>query len=271
MSIMPVADQIDPFFFGPSDRQLYGCYHEPPTWPAREQGVVLCYPAGQEYIRSHRACHHLAAQIARAGFPTLRFDYYGTGDSAGDDKDSDLDQWQTDLRLAIAELKARSGVEQVILAGLRLGASLALLAAPRTAGLAGLVLWEPIVNGRQYLAELQTQHDEVISRFFAQPKGYRPGVFSAELLGFALSDSMYCAIEGLDLLQASLPQGKNVLLIESHAKPEIAALQANLQKSARSTHTQVPSFTVWVEDVDKGLVPQQVIEAIMAWMERGFA
>jgi hypothetical protein len=34
------------------------------------------------------------------------------------------------------------------------------------------------------------------------------------------------------------------------------------------SHETIPSFTVWVEDVDKGLVPQQIIEAIIAWLEK---
>jgi hypothetical protein len=33
----------------------------------------------------------------------------------------------------------------------------------------------------------------------------------------------------------------------------------------------VPTFTVWVEDVDKGLVPQPILEAIVAWLERSIA
>jgi pimeloyl-ACP methyl ester carboxylesterase len=271
VTVTPTADQIEPFFFGSPGRQLFGCYHEPPAWPAREQGVVLCYPTGQEYIRSHRACHHLAAQMARAGFPTLRFDYFGTGDSAGDNEDGNLEQWQADLALAVAELRARSGVEQVILVGMRLGASLALLASSRIAGLAGLILWEPVVSGPQYLAELQQQQEDLILRFFAQPRDYRPGAVPAELLGFAISPAMHAGVAALDLLRATPPRGRPVLLIESHARPDIAALQTQLQQAARSTHIQVPTFTVWVEDVDKGLVPQQLLEAIVAWLERSFA
>ena len=271
MSSLSTIDQIEPFYFGPPTGRLFGCYHEPPSWPARDQGVVLCYPSGQEYIRSHRACHHLAARLARAGFPTLRFDYSATGDSAGDDQEAGLEQWTVDLRLAVDELKARGGVEQVIVVGLRMGASLALMAAPGIPGLAGLVLWEPVVDGRRYLAELQARHDETIMRFFTRPKDYVPGAPVTELLGFAVGDGLLDATERLDLLQLPAPRGKPVLLIESHDKPEIAELHEHLQRGARSTHIKVPSFTVWVEDVDKGLVPQQVIEAIAGWLDRSFA
>lgn len=268
MTLSPTTEQVEPFFFG--KHQLFGCYHEPPVWPTREQGVIICYPFGQEYIRSYRACHHLAARIARAGFPTLRFDYCGTGDSAGDDQDANLDRWQADLSVAVAELKARSGAEQIIVVGLRLGASLALTAAAKLSGLAGLVLWEPVVNGRQYLAELNKRHADTIMRFFAQPKGYTASERPHELLGFAVSEAMLNGLETLDLLQALVPRGKPMLLIDSHDDPAIIALQRHVEQTARSIHLKVPSFTVWVEDVDKGLVPQAVIEAITAWLERSF-
>jgi alpha/beta superfamily hydrolase len=264
------TDQLEPFFFGPAGRQLFGCYHEPSGWPSRDHGVVICYPAGQEYIRSHRACHHLAVHAARAGFPVLRFDYFGTGDSQGDDSEGHIEQWQADLRLAVDELCARSGVSQVILAGLRLGASLALQGATQISNLAGLALWEPVVSGRAYIAEQHARHGETMLRFFVQPKDYNPKARPAELLGLAISEAQLSAIESIDLLQVRPPPGKQVLLIDNQAGAELAALAAHLQPQVRLTHQQIPSFTVWVEDVDKGLVPQQVIEAIGSWLEREF-
>lgn len=263
-----LSEPIEPCFFGPVGHRLFGCYHEPPAWPAREQGVVICYPFGQEYLRSHRACQHLATAIARAGCPCLRFDYYGTGDSAGDADALDLSQWRTDLALAVQELRARSGVETVLLAGLRLGASLALTAAPQLEGLAGLVLWEPVVRGAAYLDELATQHDQVILRFFSRPQDYQPSPRPTELLGFPISAALRHELETLDLLRLPPPATRPVLLIESHNDPAQLELAAHLQHRARLTHSHVPSFTVWTDDVDKGLVPTQVIAAIVAWLTK---
>lgn len=271
MTAATAGEQIEPFFFGPPGRELFGCYHEPAAWPAREQGVVLCYPLGQEYLRSHRACRNLAAQLARAGFPTLRFDYYGTGDSQGASDEASLEQWLADLRLAVAELRARGGVERVILAGLRLGASLALRAAAQTPELAGLVLWEPIVSGPRYLAELRARHEEALMRFFAPPKDAAPGPRPRELGGFAIGEAQLAALEGLDLLQVRPPRAKPVLLVEGETTPDLAALAGHLQAAGRATHLHIPSFTIWVEDVDKGLVPQQVIDRIAAWLDEVFA
>ncbi len=271
MSEILAAAPIEPCYFGPRSRRLYGCYHEPSTWPARDAGVVVCYPVGQEYIRSHRACLHLATAVARSGFPALRFDYYGTGDSAGDPDEVDFERWMGDLELAVEELRARSGVERVILAGLRLGGSLALLAARRIDGLAGLVLWEPVVRGTDYLAEVAQWHHEAILRFAVPPRDHQPGPRPTELLGFPIGEPLYAALEALDLLEVRPPRGRPLLLVESHGAADQLALAERLQPQTRFTHAHVPSFRTWTEDVDKGLVPSQVLAAIVAWLEEVFA
>jgi uncharacterized protein len=83
---------------------------------------------------------------------TLRFDYEGDGDSEGELGDLGLTDWVHDVedaaRFAVNELGAAS----VSLFGLRLGASIALLAAPSVA-CRSLLLWEPIVDGNAYLDE----------------------------------------------------------------------------------------------------------------------
>ena len=70
------------FFFGNPGSPLYGSYESPSASVRRDCGIVLCYPLMAEYLRSHRAFRQLAVRLAEAGFPVLRFDYFGSGDSA---------------------------------------------------------------------------------------------------------------------------------------------------------------------------------------------
>src|SRR5436309_10085286 len=117
-----------PYFFGGSERQLFGVYYEPRA-PAVAHGVVLCYPMGHEYVNALRGYRQLAMQLARAGLHVLRFDYSGSGDSAGEGELTEVSQWMADIEVAIAELTDSHGLGSVSLAGLRLGGTLATLVA----------------------------------------------------------------------------------------------------------------------------------------------
>src|SRR5262245_18794118 len=101
------------FYFTRDDRPLYGFYHAPRAGASRAAAVVICQPIGHEYIRCHRALRILGDHLAQSGFPVLRFDYYGCGDSTGDFPDGDLREWQADIAAAVRECRARSGLGRV--------------------------------------------------------------------------------------------------------------------------------------------------------------
>ena len=84
----------------------------------------------------------LANMLAAAGTHVLRFDYFGTGDSAGNMEDADLGAWFGDVETAVDELRDTIDAPQVALVGLRLGATLAgTVASMRRTDVNGLVLW----------------------------------------------------------------------------------------------------------------------------------
>src|ERR1700748_909083 len=120
---MPEASKLA-IHFGALGRPRFGFYHPAPgSW--RGTGVVICGPIGTDQSRSERSLRHLAQSLAEAGFPSLRFDPYGTGDSGGDLASQEgsaelVQQWLEDVGLAARELKARSGAASLALVGLRL-------------------------------------------------------------------------------------------------------------------------------------------------------
>ncbi len=263
------SDQVSPFYFGPTEKQLFGLYYVPQPSLERDYGIVICNPWGQEYIRAHRALVQLGLRMARQGFPTLRFDFFGSGDSAGADEDGTLVQWQADLRLAIQELKRRSRVESVYLVGLRLGASLAALVASGRDDIAGLVLWEPAVNGQAYLQDLEKWHEE---KQFAFLNELKPHSERAELLGFGLHPSFLDGLNGLDLLSMKRKPAGRILTIESPGsagvdQPWVQQLNQHFQELGAVVDYQlIESFIMWTEDPDKGLVPQPILEAAVTWL-----
>src|SRR4051812_44614801 len=95
---------MKPLFFGDSRRQLFGVYQPPRSGAGRNHAVLLCYPGVQEYNMSHWAFRKLAAHLAREGLHVFRFDYFGTGDSAGATIEGTPAQWIADIRTAAREL-----------------------------------------------------------------------------------------------------------------------------------------------------------------------
>jgi uncharacterized protein len=145
---------IQPTYFGDSLRPLFGVLHAPIGVP-RDTGVVVFCPGVQEYCSTHWALRSLASSLAARGFHTLRFDYRGTGDSAGEPEESTIDAWTDDARLAYDEIRDAAGVQRVSFIGLRLGAMVALLASAAGAAVKDLFLWDPVVLGTNYLKEIE--------------------------------------------------------------------------------------------------------------------
>ncbi|MFS2167878.1 serine aminopeptidase domain-containing protein, partial [Variovorax sp. Varisp62] len=114
-----------PLMFGPASRQLFGVFHPAEEDRAENTAVLLCPPFGQEGLRTHRFFKVLAERLSRAGIATLRFDFYGSGDSPGDENEGEFDGWRRDLCSAHEELRRRAPGAAIVWVGARLGATLA--------------------------------------------------------------------------------------------------------------------------------------------------
>ncbi|HEV2622957.1 MAG TPA: alpha/beta fold hydrolase [Frateuria sp.] len=149
-------------------------------------GMLLCPPVGQALVRTHRVYRQLAAGMAARGIPALRFDYRGSGDSAGDSVALDWQQCLDDIRSAAAELRVRSGCAMVVGFGAQLGGALALAAAP-AAGLAQLILWDPVLDGARHATTLDRLQEELRTdpMRFTRPRA--PQDAAGQWLGFAVS------------------------------------------------------------------------------------
>jgi alpha/beta superfamily hydrolase len=98
---------------------------------------------------------NFARDLANRGYTVLRFDYMGNGDSDGNFEDSSIETNLSDIRCALQVLREKVGFSCWFgVIGLRFGATLAALVAEPEADISRLVLWEPVVNGAQYMQEL---------------------------------------------------------------------------------------------------------------------
>ena len=125
----------------------------------RDLGVVIVVGGPQYRAGSHRQFVLLARHLAAQGFPVLRFDVRGMGDSEGAQRP--FDALTPDIAAAITALQSQQPqVRRVVLWGLCDGASAALLYLherpdPRVQG---LVLLNPWVRSEASLARTHVKH-----------------------------------------------------------------------------------------------------------------
>lgn len=124
---------------------------------ASDTGVLVIVGGPQYRVGSHRQFVLLARYLATAGYPVLRFDVRGMGDSSGEFPGfEDID---ADIASAVAAIKnAVPGVRRVVLWGLCDAASAAMISAERLGDIAGMVLLNPWVRNAETLASAEVKH-----------------------------------------------------------------------------------------------------------------
>lgn len=253
-----------------SDRRVVvfdGCFGWLHDAPAR-RGVVLCSAFGVEGLSAHRAWGDLADRLAAAGLPTLRFDWPGTGDSLGSDRDPDrLAAWRRGLEAAVERLKAETGVEEVALVGLRLGATVAVEVAASRADVAVFVAAAPVVSGRRFVREQKSFARLLRVRDEASaPDADEIGGWA--VAGFFTATATAEAIGAVDLRKSPPPAARVLLL----ARPddEAAALAA-AWRAAGSTVEEAPfdGLETVIENPTRALVPEAAWDRIVDALRAG--
>lgn len=264
---------IEPFYFGDPEKQLFGVFHAPKTSSARETGILLLYPWGQEYIRSHRAYLMLAQDLAGHGYPTLRFDYYGSGDSAGSCGEGSLASWLEDVNTAARELTEGSGVEKIALYGLRLGGSLAALACSKIDCVAGALLWDSVVNGKEHIQELRAVHADWKQGSFARSKVRRQKVEEEEILGFRFNRPFRDHLIKLDLKNSTPSAAHRMLLLNTQDSRSLQSLYESWNSPASIEYCHRPAPPIWQKQgpgLGDATVPKPVLDEIVTWTEKTF-
>lgn len=260
---------MTPMFFGASESPLFGVLHEP-EGDARGHGVLLCPPIGQEHVRAHWAFRQIAQALSRAGFHCLRFDWFGAGDSAGDLASASIERWLDDAKAAARELRDAASVRKISVVGLRMGATLAALAAPRIKPVCA-VLWDPVVSGERHIAELGRLEEELLStagRFWlAKKRAPRP----SELVGFDYGHALIEEIGHLDIGRIAAMPRTRVCLLDSSSSPERAALGEALRArglTVEEHETGVRGRWLDPDEIEEMLLPADALRTIVDYLER---
>lgn len=233
---------------------------------------MICQPVGHEYVNSHRALRELAGRLCDRGFPVLRFDYYGCGDSSGEAEDAAISQWLDDISVALKEVRHRTGIDQVCIVGLRLGGTLALMSSMQHREIDSLLLWDPIINGKAYLNELQLLQKEMLRcrpkpRYRAKPQDY------TEVVGFPFPHLLNEQLQALDLLAMDARPVHNILMLQSYAAPLGNSLRRRLSHSqAGLEYKEIQASPTWQPTSDGSLqVPYAVLQTAISWISNKYS
>ena len=264
-------------YFPAEDRRLFGWLHCAPSHSS-DTGLVICKPFGYEAICGHRTFRAFAEAAAAAGFPTLRFDYLGTGDSGDIDAAADqIEAWSRDILAAVDEVRGRTGVRRVCLLGFRLGALLATLAARSAGSVHSLILVAPVISGRRYVSEMRTTR--LAAQLAANARGSvgesgiaraTAGDGSIEVSGHSASAATISKLMGIELSALSAPTASQVLIIDRSDLPAARTFAADLSGRGVSTeYLELPGFVEMMMTAPQfARIPKQMIAVTCDWLRR---
>lgn len=186
----------------------------------------------------------------------LRFDPSGVGDSWGETHDAGLDEWETDVELAIDELRSRAEVRSVDVIGLRVGARMAAGGVANRSDVDRLVLWDPVLHGMAWVRETdssrRTSHSGTIE--FAQR------LISSELLK---------ELEQISPASYEVPGVRATLMLQTQPSENDALPEPDSMRNVQSRY--VPDVAPWLEDMSiwAGKVPVRAVQTITDWLVSG--
>ncbi|WP_020176400.1 serine aminopeptidase domain-containing protein [Methyloferula stellata] len=243
----------------------FGWYHD----AGGTCGIVICAAQGHEDLCTHKSLRLMADAFAAQGYPSLRFDYAGTGDSLGGDRDPErLETWITSIEDAVQWLRTTARVEKIVLVGLRFGSALAALAADRLGTISGLVLLAPVVTGRAYMRELST-----LSNLIRKPEGADKASLAAdlEIAGFLFTPETVKDIGAIDLTGFRKAPAPEVLIVA--IETQAAAERLAKSWSGLGSHVENQVFSHYAEfmmDPAFSRYPAEALQRTLAWLAAHF-
>ncbi len=250
-----------PTYFGCENNRLLGWLHKAPFVKQGDCCVVLCPPLGVEYMSTYRSIRYIADYFALAGIPALRFDYHGTGDSSGYNRNEDrVPFWIESIEQAYQQIKLATGCSKVGMFGLRLGATLATLAAEKLE-LEFLILWSPLESGRRYIREIKTiQMTGAVREDEKQPSILEAG-------GIVYWPDTEYHISGINLLKI-IPKAEKIVIIPRDDMNESFKLHDFYKtKNLNVTQISLPGSSDMLLDAYFTKVPHTSISKIVKWVK----
>ncbi|CAM2138356.1 Alpha/beta hydrolase [Pararobbsia alpina] len=236
------------------------------------RGVVLCPALGHEAMWTHKSMRRLANQLARSGMPALRFDYHGTGDSSGSEDDpARLEMWIGNIVAATRKLRETTGVKDVVIVGMRFGATLAAMASQLLQGeeeLAGIVLLAPAVSGRTFLRELKVLHKNWRAEVDVDDE---PGSGEAfqDALGYRLHRETLDHIHAISLNGTSAKPAPRALIFDPFGREGERLAARYVELGVDVELRPFPEYADLMIESIYSKDPQQAFDYLVLWLQQG--
>jgi pimeloyl-ACP methyl ester carboxylesterase len=248
-----------PLYLESQGQALFAWLHRRADAPCRG-GIVLCPPIGCEQIHAHRTLRHLADTLAEAGHTVLRFDYVGTGDSAGGDGEQSIAAWTANVVDAARWLENLVG-GPVSLLGVRLGAALA-MAAAAVQPVENLVLWGPVIKGRHLLRELTLLSAAIENASPPQPDA------DLEAAGFVYPRRLCDEIAKIDLLTEAPRCRRALIVARDDVAPDKRLHEQFTNQGIAAEQVSTSGFAAMLAEPHESRIPVETIAQIAEWLDR---
>jgi pimeloyl-ACP methyl ester carboxylesterase len=234
------------------------------------RGVVLCAASGYEALGTHQSWRVLADRLAAGGAPTLRFDYPGCGDSLGDGGGPGATEASiSSIRQAAEFLREHTGVSEVALIGLRLGAAFALEAALADNAVDSLALVTPVLRGKSFLLEQKALAKVIAARGGANTiEDFSADRISIE--GFEFDRDAIDAIMKIDLQSVARPPARRILIVGEPGSGRYDAFAEKLKSlGCAVVRSQLSEVGAWRPSSIPTPAPLEDIQSIVDWAREG--
>lgn len=267
-----------PFYFTNGNYQLFGILYRPEN-KVKDLGFVFVHPFAEEKLWTQRVYVNFARELAQQGYPVLRFDVMGHGDSEGDFEDSTIETRLSDINCAIDQLMTDvPEVKQIALLGIRFGGTLAALAAEKRSEVKKLLLWEPIIDGEKYMQEL------LRINLTTQTAVYKKVINDRDTLIQQMKEGKTVNIDGYEMTFDLYQQACDINLNQMEKKFSGTCFISQISKTAKNlkgdmellansykncTTRITPEFPFWKEIKVFYSKAPQLFDNTLEWLENG--
>jgi pimeloyl-ACP methyl ester carboxylesterase len=268
--------QPRPLYIASHGEWVFATLHEA-HGPARDAAVLLCPPFGWEDMSSHRARREWASLLASEGFPVLRIDFPGSGDSSGGPHDGErLQSWTNAVEASARWLSSTTGARRIVAIGIGLGGAVAYRAVALGAAIDDLVLWGVSSRGRRHVRELRAfsymESSRVEEDAAKQPTVEDASDGSLVVAGYALSADTQRELNELDLTELDCGRlaSARVLLLERDGHAIDPRLLAAIEGcGANVTVTAGDGYAaMMMADLPHSVSAHAVFDTVSAWLVR---